>query len=224
MPTFVYHFRFADGATASFRAPAASDIPLAELPSWTELGFHQCPNCPLSTATTSHCPMAVQLVALVKVFGGKNSYDPLVATVESAERTVIKNTTVQRAVHSLMGSLAAGSACPRVDFLKPMAHFHLPFSSEEEMTYRVTSMYLLAQYFLRKQNKTPDWDLDRLKVHYQELHRVNIAMAERLRAISQEDGVVNGLVLLDLLAKALPSSIDEALEELRPVFEAYSRE
>lgn len=223
MQTFVYNFRFGDGSTESFQVPIAADPEPAALPAWTALGFHQCPNCPLSTATTSHCPMAVQLIDMVKVFGKCVSHDPIEVEVESAERTITKITTVQGAVRSLMGSRSAASDCPRVGFLKPMLYFHLPFSSEEEMIYRVTSMYLLAQYFLRRQNKTPDWDLANLKTNYLELQRVNMAMAARLRAISEQDGMLNGLVLLDLLARALPFSIDAALEELAPVFEAYSR-
>ena len=224
MQTFVYNFRFGDGSTESFQVPAAEDSAPAALPAWTALEFHQCPNCPMSAATTPHCPMAVQLIDMVKVFGKRISHDPIEVEVESAERTITKMTTVQRAVRSLMGSRSASSDCPRVDFLKPMLYFHLPFSSEEEIIYRVTSMYLLAQYFLRQQNKTPDWDLAKLKANYLELQRVNMAMAARLRAISEQDGMVNGLVLLDLMARALPFSIDAALEELAPVFEAYSRQ
>jgi hypothetical protein len=34
--------------------------------------------------------------------------------------------------------------------VKPMARFHLPLASEEETIYRATTMYLLAQYFLRE--------------------------------------------------------------------------
>lgn len=222
MQVLTYHFQFADGSRQSFPIrPVAEDAESAELPAWTALGFHQCPNCPLSTADTPHCPMAANFVKLITAFDKLSSYDTVTVQVESAERNVTKTTTVQRAIGSLMGLLAAGSDCPRVDFLKPMAHFHLPFSTEEETIYRVTSMYLLTQYFRHRQHQTPDWDLVALKAHYRELHHVNMAMTERLRAISKQDGAVNALVLLDLLAKALPYSIDEALEELRAVFEKY---
>ena len=61
----------------------------------------------------------------------------------------------------------------------------------------------------------------RLKAHYAELQRVNAAMAQRLRASQQEDGAVNAVTLLDLLAKALPYSINEALADIAPVFRAY---
>ncbi len=165
--------------------------------------------------------MAVNFVPLVELFGRLRSYEDVTAQVESEERIVIKRTTVQRALRSLMGLLAASSACPHVDFLKPMAHFHLPFSSEEETIYRVASSYLLAQYFRRQQGKDADWRLDGLKAHYQALQQVNAAMARRMRSIEIDDSAVNALVLLDLFAQTLPFSIESALEELQPAFEKY---
>lgn len=220
MAGFVYHFAFPDGGEESIdSAPSASSA--GELPEWTALDFHQCSNCPLSPTATAHCPMAAQFTKLVSVFGNRLSYDEVSVRVESGERTVTKATTVQRAAGSLMGLLAADSGCPRTDFLKPMAHFHLPLANEEETVYRVASMYLLAQYFVRRGNGTPDFDLEKLKDSYIELQNVNTAMAERLRAVSEKDGTLNGLIVLDLLAKTLQFSIEDALEELQPLFESY---
>lgn len=218
MQDTTYRFRFDDGSTASFPIKSAADTTSADLPAWTELGFHQCENCPLSAGQVSHCPMAVSFVPLIAVFGQRLSHDTVAVGVESKERLVSKTTTVQQAVGSLMGLLAATSACSHADFLKPMAHFHLPFATEQETIYRVVSMYLLAQYFERSQGREPDWDLTQLRAHYEKLQQVNMAMAKRLRAISEKDGAVNALVLLDLFAKALPYSIDDMLEDVRPVF------
>ncbi|MDA8109492.1 MAG: hypothetical protein M0015_12805 [Betaproteobacteria bacterium] len=222
MATLVYHFEFPSGRKESLRIdPSAPAGQGAGLPAWTELGFQQCANCPLSPADAPRCPMAVNFVPLVELFGRLRSYEDVTAQVESEERIVIKRTTVQRALRSLMGLLAASSACPHVDFLKPMAHFHLPFSSEEETIYRVASSYLLAQYFRRQQGKDADWRLDGLKAHYQALQQVNAAMARRMRSIEIDDSAVNALVLLDLFAQTLPFSIESALEELQPAFEKY---
>jgi hypothetical protein len=219
--TIAYHFQFPDGGNESFVVGEDGTDSLPEaLPDWTALEFHQCANCPLAVASTPHCPMAVNFVKLVDVFGQRQSYDPVETQIEMAERTVSKSTTVQRAVGSLMGLLAAASDCPHVDFLKPMLHFHLPFSSEEETIYRVTSTYLLSQYFEQQENRPHDWSLESLKRNYQRLQIVNAAMANRLRSLHQTDSAVNALVLLDLLAKALPYTIDEALEELRPIFQS----
>jgi len=226
LPNLVYHFKFPDGHEESLQVgAAATGESQAELPSWTELGFQQCGNCPLSTAQTSHCPMAVRMVPLVELFGKVRSYEEVTAQVESDERTVAKRTTVQRVLRSLMGLLSATSDCPHVAFLKPMAHFHLPFSSAEETVYRVASTYLLAQYFRRKQGQPADPGLDGLKAHYHALQQVNAAMAKRLAEISAYDreiagdSHVNALVLLDVFAQSLPDSIDAQLEELRPAFQ-----
>jgi hypothetical protein len=218
----VYRFEFPDGRKEALHVdPDAVPGPDAELPAWTELGFHQCLNCPLSSSSTPRCPMAVNFVPLVELFGRLRSYDEVTAQVESEERTVTKRTTVQRALRSLMGLLAASSACPHVNFLKPMAHFHLPFSSEQETIFRVASSYLLAQYLRRGDGGEPDWGLEGLKAHYEEMQQVNAAMAQRMRSIAIDDSAVNALVLLDLFAQTLPFSIESALEELQPAFEKY---
>jgi hypothetical protein len=218
----VYHFQFPDGRTESLQvSPAVPGQAQADLPPWTGLGFHQCSNCPLSAADTAHCPMAVRIVPLVVLFEKVRSYDDVTAQVESEERTVTKRTSVQRVLRSLMGLLVASSDCPRIEFLKPMARYHLPFSSTEETIYRVVSTYLLAQYFLRQQGKAADAGLEGLKAHYRELQQVNLGMAARLGAIRVQggDSSINALVLLDLFAQSLPDSIDAELEELQPAFQ-----
>lgn len=222
MTSLVYHFEFPNGRMESLRVDPTGLVEQgAALPAWTELAFHQCANCPLSPADTARCPMAVNFVPLIELFGRLRSYEDVTVQVESEERIVIKRTSVQRALRSLMGLLAASSACPRVDFLKPMAHFHLPFSSEQETIYRVASSYLLAQYFRRQRGAQADWQLAGLKAHYEALQHVNAAMAQRMRSIEIDDSAVNALVLLDLFAQTLPFAIESALAELQPAFDKY---
>ncbi|MBV6321799.1 DUF6901 family protein [Duganella violaceipulchra] len=220
MQNVVYHFRFADGQSARCAVgDDAGDSP-ADFPAWTALALQQCPNCPLQPDSTPHCPMALRLVPLVAIMGKLRSYEQVEVRVEMAERSVAKLTTVQRGVGALMGLLVASSACPHADFLRPMAHFHLPFASEEETIYRAASTYLLGQYFIARDGGVPDWELDGLKARYLALQTVNSAMAKRLRHAVDEDGAINGLVILDLLAKALPYSIDDKLDDIRAAFAA----
>ena len=224
---FQYRFRFADGR----REVVDVDLDMATLtprrmpdeawPEWTRLGFHQCPNCPLSANTHPHCPLAVQLTRLMPVWQGVISHDEVDVEVVTAERTVTQHTTVQRTISSLMGLITATSGCPHTQYLKPLARFHLPLASEEETVFRVSAMYLLAQYFRRKQGAAADFDLDGLKRLYQELHRINLAMASRLRAATSTDAAANAVVLLDLLAKSLPYAIEESLAEIRYLFRPY---
>lgn len=102
-----------------------------------------------------------------------------------------------------------------------MARFHLPMASEIETIYRATSMYLLAQYFRCKAGAIPDLSLEGLRLRYVRLHEINIAMASRLRSVIDKDASVNAVVLLDMLAKAMPYSVADSTVELEHLFRAY---
>lgn len=187
-------------------------------PDWCRLEFLQCPNCPLHTEPHSYCPLATSLVRLMATCRNVLSYDEVKMEVSTPERTVIKNTTAQRAVSSLMGLEMATSGCPHMSFLKPMARYHLPFATQEETIFRVISTYLLEQYFRHKQSLGADLELENLKKIYGEIRVVNKAMAARLRTIGVKDSAVNAVVLLDIFAKMLPYSIEDSLEEIGYLF------
>ena len=65
---YKYAFRLADGSQKTFdvaldaRTMAVAQPERKTYPPWTALSSNQCPNCPLSTETTAHCPIAVSLV------------------------------------------------------------------------------------------------------------------------------------------------------------------
>lgn len=232
MTEFHYRFRFPDGADKLFtvrldhsgpsaEAPRSDGLRSEELPEWTRLEFHQCPNCPLRKEDSPHCPMAVSFARLVEVTGKYHSHDTVTVEVSTPQREFTKTTSLQNAVGSLMGLLSATSGCPRSRFLRPMAQFHLPFSTEKETIYRAASMYLLAQYLVDKHGGRPDWDLQVLHAHYDQLQIVNAAVLKRVSASSERDGPSNALVVLDSMAKLLQFSIDEALADMWPVFEPY---
>lgn len=187
-------------------------------PDWCRLDFHQCPNCPLDVRQHADCPLALRLVRLIEASRNVLSYEEVSMEVTTPERTVTRHTTAQRALSSLMGLVMATSGCPHMAFLKPMARYHLPLATEEETIFRAVSTYLLEQYFLHKQTRPVDLDLKGLKRIYAEIGVVNAAMAERLRALSTEDSAINAIIRLDILAKALPYSVEESLEEIRYLF------
>lgn len=187
-------------------------------PDWCRLDFHQCPNCPLRTDTHPYCPLAAKLVRLMAAYQDVVSFDEVEMEATTPERTVSKCTTAQRAASSLMGLIMATSGCPHMDFLKPMARYHLPLATEEETIFRVVSTYLLAQYFRHNSVPDTDFDLENLKKIYGEIRVVNAAMASRLRSVGEQDSAVNAVILLDIFAKALPSSIEDSLEEIRYLF------
>jgi hypothetical protein len=193
-----------------------------ELPSWTNLDFHQCPNCRLTLQTHPNCPIAAHLVKIVAMCRNILSYDEIYVDIVTPERITSRGTTAQKGVSSLMGLIMATSGCPQMGYFKPMARFHLPFASAEETVYRATSMYLLAQYFLRKQGEKADLELEGLERIYHNVQLINKAMANRLRAaVSDKDSAVNALILLDIFAKTLPYAIEDSLEEVRHMFKPY---
>jgi len=197
------------------------DDTMEKLPSWTNLNFHQCPNCPLTIQTHPHCPVASHLVNLLTICKSLLSYESIHVDVVTPDRVISKDTTAQKGISSLMGLIMATSGCPHTSFFKPMARFHLPFASEEETIYRAASMYLLAQYFIRQQGEKSDLELEGLSKIYSNIQLMNEAMAKRLQAIIDKDSAINALIVLDIFAKTLPDAIEDSLKEIRYLFKSY---
>jgi hypothetical protein len=190
----------------------------AEPPFWTILNFFQCPHCPLTVDVEPHCPLAVNLVGIVQRLDHLLSYEQVQVVVITRERVITQRTTAQSGISSLMGLVIAASGCPLTDFLKPMARFHLPFATEKETIWRAVSTYLLAQYFRRSRGEKPDYELHGLVRIYDDIEKMNVAIAKRLRAASKKDSAVNALVHLDVFAKHLTLPIQDSLEKIRDLF------
>jgi len=226
--TLTYRFRLKDGRERDFivrlKLPRL-DLelaPRAEFPAWTELGFHQCPNCPLKPETSPRCPASVSLIDLVDLFKDSLSTEPAEMTIIGEEREYRKTISLQRGLTSLMGLYMATSGCPIIDKLRPMVLTHLPFSSLEETTYRSLSTYLVAQYLRHRRGEKADWDLKDLLGSYEEINTVNRAFIKRLHSVAPEDASANALVNLACLpgyARILHN--DKYFKRLEEVFFPY---
>jgi len=114
------------------------------------------------------------------------------------------------------------SSCPYLAMLKPLVRFHLPFSTVKETIFRVISMYLLGQYFRAQKGEKPDWELKNLVTMYDKISLVNKYFCKRLKAATQEDASINGLIILDIFASVIRFSIDKnLLSELENLFSMY---
>lgn len=198
-------------------------------PEWTRLGNHQCSHCPLSIDKMKLCPLAERLVPFVEKLSDLSSIEVIKVTINQAEHSKQMKAPVQDVLGSLLGLFVATSDCPYTRFLRPMAHFHLPLADESETLYRVLSMYRLAQYFKKQTVGKAYADFDELKIHYANLVEVNRRLTERMRDAlakkeDKKDGTINALVLLDALSQYVPASIDDAVDELEPIFTAYWKE
>jgi hypothetical protein len=190
-------------------------------PDWAELGFRQCPHCPLDAATHPYCPVAVNLSDVVRRFNAVISHDRIGLTVITPDRQVYGQTTAQKGISSLLGLIFPTSRCPHTAFFRPMARFHLPLATEADTIFRVTGMYLLAQFFIRKNGKPEDVELEGLKQIYENMHIINMHMADRIRKASVMDSSINAIIVLDVFTHVLPFAIEEQLEEIRYLFAPF---
>ena len=193
----------------------------ATKPEWTRLDFHQCPHCSLKPEENAQCPLAAALSDIITSFSNITSFDEVIVHAITSQRSISAKTTAQKGVSSLIGLLTPASGCPHTIFFRPMARFHLPFSTEEETIYRSTSMYMLAQLFKAMDGKELDIGLEGLKKIYEDMHTLNCAFADRLRAGTKKDSSVNAMIILDIFTKSLKAVIDEKLEEIRYIFTPY---
>lgn len=221
-----YHFKFKDDTEEVFELHIDKqkfelmNRP-ANLPSWTVLSFHQCSHCPLDPEKSPHCPLAANMVNIVKRFDKFLPYEKVHLDVTTEERTISQDTTIQAAVGSLMGLVMASSGCPHTAYFKPMARFHLPLASPEETIFRSASMYLMAQYFLNKEGKEVDIELKGLAEIYENIHTVNATIAERFLAAKEKDSSIDAVVQLDIYAMTFLGIPEEPLEDIRPLFHAF---
>jgi hypothetical protein len=197
------------------------EMPGQNLPEWTRLEVHQCPHCPFNSESRLHCPVAVCLSRVIGRFANVVSHNEIHLEVVTDERTVSQETTAQKGISSLLGLLIAASGCPHAAYFKPMARFHLPLASENETFYRATGMYLLAQYFLRREERESELGLEGLKEIYRNLHLLNTMIAERIRLATDTDSSVNAVILLDMISNLVPLILDEQLDKIRHLFDAY---
>lgn len=224
--TFCIQYRFAFPESETIEVPvllAARTLALvregvATPPAWTALAVVNCTVCPLARDTHSHCPVAVHLSELVMRFATHYSYEKVMLTVTTPERTISAATSLQAALSSLAGIYMVTAGCPVMDHLRPMVRFHLPLATEHETVYRAVSMYLLGQYLRHQQGLSAEFSLDGLEAIYRDVHQVNRAIAKAVRAAAAHDAHANALVRLDLFGEGVKRSTQERLADLRYLF------
>ena len=224
-----YRFTQPDGVERTFDVTLAPDtlalIPradAAEPPAWTALDNHQCPNCPLAPAPGARCPVAVNVDPVIQSFHDAISYEVAEIFVETDARTYTKRAPLQQGISGLIGLIMVTSGCPVLDRLRPMVRNHVPFATLEETTYRAMAMYMLSQFFVKRQGGEPDWDMRGLTAVYAEVRKVNKAFVPRLRTLQIEDASLNAVVNLDVFASFTSMSIaSDTLDEVEALFSAY---
>jgi len=228
---FIYIFRLAEGGVKKFDitldARTLNYIPPSikhEAPEWAKLSYYKCSNCNLDEAKHDVCPIAYNIAEVVSEFKDFSSYENAYVLVMTKPRDMSKNTTMQEGISSLLGIYMVTSGCPIMEKLKPMVRYHMPFSTLEESVFRIVSMYLLMQYYLKSKGKKPDWELKKLGDIYENIRIVNAGMAERLKNAAQKDASITAVTNLDNFASLVPIMIDETLANIEESFSSYLTE
>ena len=117
--------------------------------------------------------------------------------------------------------MLATSGCPHLAFLRPLARYHVPLAGLEETHVRALSAYLMGQYLRQRFALPADFSAHTLAHWYQRVGRVNQRLAARLRKATQEDSMVNAVVLLDMLAKTFSLSLDDIPADVLAVYQSY---
>ena len=223
---FIYHFIQDNGSKKIFRIilhPRTLELihePYGKLPTWVNLEFNQCSNCPLIKEEHEYCPVAANIVQITEFFKDSSSFEEVDIQLDTEEREYSKRTSMQKGVSSMLGIIMVTSGCPVLNKLKPMVRFHLPFASITETIYRVVSMYLIKQYFRKRKGLKPDWELQSLMNDYKEIHTVNQAFFKRLSFMKGKDANVNALIILDNFANYINFTLDSnKLSKIEWMFE-----
>src|SRR5262249_19746422 len=156
----------------------------------------KCSHCPLKAKTTPNCPIAVNLADLFESLDGQKSFTQVEVKVTAPERTYVKQVELQEGLFSLVGLIMATSQCPYMEFLRPMARFHLPFSSPEETITRSVSIHLLWHYFNRTKGERFYLDLSELAKSYEEIQQVNVGFVKRMPSIPTREVSLNAVSIL----------------------------
>jgi len=185
---------------------------------WTKLEYKQCTCCQLTKEKHPYCPIAINIAGLVETFKDKISYEKCIVHCITPERTYHKKTSLMEGLSSLLGLIMATSNCPHMSIFKPMARFHLPFSTIEETIVRSTSMYLLRQYFVYKNKENPDLDLIKLNEKYETVKILNAGLLERLKGLHLKDSDRNAILMFHSISELLSTEIDTNLSSIKYLF------
>ena len=201
-----------DEETYQLRLPA--DAPK---PAWAKLECNKCRNCNIGDGH-EYCPAALSMAHYLPHFADCFSYTVSVVEVETANRVVVSKLPLQSAVASLIGLTLATSGCPRTQFLRPMARFHLPFADQRETVFRSLGAWLLVEYIRSNAGgKSVHLSFAGLKEAYSQVSIVNSTLAERLRAVVTHDAALNAIIILDTFALITPDNVDGGFEDISDI-------
>jgi hypothetical protein len=220
---YKYTFAFKDGSGWSYQLnfdeqhrllPAAA----ADIRPWTRLEYHQCDGCPLKKETTPQCPVARNLDPVVEDSKNAISCQRVRVTVETPNRTYLKDCDTQQGLRSLFGVIMSSSGCPYLDWLRPLGRMHLPFANTDETLFRVLSLQLVAEFLGVDGSRSGDSSAA-INERYAKVRQVNNSFARRIRSYCSADADKNAVASLDVFVELFSLHMENNFMPLRKLFE-----
>ena len=220
--SITYLFEFQDGSSwkyeLSFDAEQRySAAPAGEVRPWTALEFNKCPHCPLKKSEHPQCPVARNIDRIVEDSKATISWTKSKVTVVTPERTVFKECATQDGLRSLFGLLMACSGCPHLDWMRPLARYHLPFANADESLFRILSLQLVED-FLNHGDSTMKGSEHRLLDRYKAVETVNHTFMKRIRSYVEADANKNAIAALDIFVQMFTLQLESNFSSLRMLF------
>lgn len=191
------------------------DLP-GEGPAWTRMEGQRCTDC---TARGDACRAATAIAPVVDAFIGIDSLQQVRARATLPSYTAEMNGPVSKVVSSIMGLTMAASGCPKLAPFRAMAMYHQPFSTLEDTVIRAAGFMLLGRW--AHATLTDQDPFAPLIEAWEQLEEVNMRIGRCLQDYCATDAALNGLVNLDMFAKAGVFGLESALAALRPTLLAW---
>ncbi len=217
-----YRFEFQDGSSWNYELVFDEHqryvVPAVEtIRPWTRLEFQKCPHCPLKSDKHPQCPVARNLDRIVEDSKATISWTRSKVTVVTPERTFIKECATQDGLRSLFGLLMACSDCPHLEWLRPLARYHLPFANADESLFRVLSLQLVED-FLDPTGSNMKGSEKRILDRYKAVETVNHSFMKRIRSYVEADADKNAIAALDVFVQMFTLHLESNFSSLRPLF------
>lgn len=227
---FQYRFTFPDRSEHVVDVLLEDDTLQLQLPArrgppeWTELGYHQCDNCPLKAKEHPRCPAALVLLEMVDRFKDFNASQTVDIEIRTQRRTYSRRGPLSLGMSSLVAVCLPTCGCPVLDKLRPMVFTHLPFASLQQNLHRQLASYMLAQYFRFRRGLEPDWEMKGMVTLSEDIHSVNRNLCQRISSACPKDATVNAVVHLDCFAGNASLALKrKGLAQIERCFAAFFR-
>lgn len=190
--------------------------PPTEGPPWTRMDGERCADC------VDHgpaCRAALAIAPVVDAFMSIDSLQQVRARASVPNYTAEMTGPVSIVASSIMGLAMAASGCPKLAPFRAMAIYHQPFSTLEDTVIRAAGFLLLGRWahatLVEEDPFAPLIDA------WEQLEEVNLRIARCLQDYCATDAALNGLVNLDMFAKAGGFGLESALASLKPALLAW---